>query len=393
MQTSASIMSEIRQTVLSLKNPLVPLDAVEQLSMATSALCDYLATGDFGEPSLSALCDALIASSQIGNIYRLPLAAVDSDGGVQSGYDSILGPAVIQSSLDAIKRRVEVYEGRSPSVHRDRLPALADLLCMFESRLLELATRLGPGLCDVLCSRLNRAIDTDERQIYIYHPSNAKALRSFATIQQHTACPFAKLATVWGAPPWNHDLDVEENARNIAPALRLFSNLQRWHVLDGFVVEIDQKSQFRTLSTLCTTFRGLLVSLNVLDDSSPNLFCDQVRSADWQFCFCNVRMFVTVFSPLYGPDSPRETYGHPSTFVFFQPGASFLEHKALRDDDLGSDRNRLSRIFNERFANIRKRFADVGKPYDCEIMRKPYQAPRYLKPLRLGDCEVKWWSE
>jgi hypothetical protein len=203
-----------------------------------------------------------------------------------------------------------------------------------------------------------------------------EALRSFATIQERTACPFAKLATLWGAPLWDRQLDVEGNAHSIASALRQFSRLQRWHVLDGFVVEIDDERKVMSFRDLCTTF----VSLNALDEASSNLFLTDVRSVNWRFCFCDVRMFVTISSPLYGPDSPRETDGHRSTFVFFQPEPSFL------------DRNQLFGIFRERFANIRQRFADIGKPNDCEIMSRPYRAPRYVKPLRLGDPEVEWWS-
>jgi YqcI/YcgG family len=296
-----------------------------------------------------------------------------------------------------IDETVRAYEGRIPPPPEKDGATLGACLADLVGKVFSAADLKDKTLYNVVSDLLRDRRDRAAASEYSYHPSDAPTLRAFETIQKETACPYAKQARLWGAPPWDEDKSIEENVDGIAVPLKKFVHLQRWEILDGFVIELSDDRLVGDMKCLSRTLRSILKALNLRDSCKPNLFEREVKSSDWNFEFLGARMFLIVFSPLYDRESSRETYGEKSTFVMLQPQKSIWE-KALRDDERNEqekeeDRSVLVKIFSRRFANVRQRFAELGKPYDGPIMSAPFQAPRYIKPLRLGDPEIEWWKD
>ncbi|MCY1041130.1 YqcI/YcgG family protein [Corallococcus sp. bb12-1] len=213
-----------------------------------------------------------------------------------------------------------------------------------------------------------------------FDPTLAPVLSRFNPIQTRTLCPFAPRAKVWGAPDWQVGASVEQNARWFAPYLERFTQLQRWETLDGFIVEVADPDLYPDLETLAANFHRFLVQLNQMDPTGTRIFERQVKSTEWQFEFNGVRLFIIVFSPLYGEHSSRDSYGAQGTFILLQPEESFREFNIPREETQPVKREQ-----------IRARFREQGRRYDSAIMQQSFEALRYLKPLRPDEPEVEWW--
>jgi len=160
---------------------------------------------------------------------------------------------------------VRAYEGRIPlPPEKDGFTLGARLADLVEKALS--ATDLKDAdLYDVVSDLIREKRDCATASTYLYHPSDAPALRSFETIQKETACPYAKQARLWGAPPWDRDKSIDDNVSGIAIPLRQFVHLQRWEILDGFVIEISDDRLVGDIKCLSRTLRSILKSLNLLD--------------------------------------------------------------------------------------------------------------------------------
>jgi hypothetical protein len=282
-----------------------------------------------------------------------------------------------------IGRMTNAYEGIKEPKTDENTKSLGYWISLLHGHIIALATPRGTNMFDAVSNAIKAKTERDkERFSASYDPSTADTLKNFQVIRQSTMCPFARAAKLWGAPAWDRTKGIRENAENIAPHVRRFTQLQRWEVIDGFVIEITDEGLFTDLRTLGRTLRVLLRSLNALDPRHANVFEREIRAEDWQFEFNGERLFVITFAPVYGTASPRETYGVNSAFVFLQPETSFKDRNIPRDSDRQVTRG-----------EIRKRFADVGKPYESVLVEQPYEAPRYLKPLNLTDHEMRWWFE
>jgi hypothetical protein len=215
-----------------------------------------------------------------------------------------------------------------------------------------------------------------------FDPSSAPSLSRFRTIQTQTLCPFARGARLWGAPAWDSSESIGGNAAEIAPVLVRFTSLLKWEVLDGFVVEVSDAALFRDLEGLAATFRTLLRELSAVDPWGSKSMDQEILAEDWQFEFNGARLFVAVFAPIYDGAHTRETYGENSAYILFQPEISFDRHLAS-----------TGRKHPAAHSQIRERFAAGGKPYDSQVITQPFEAPRYLKPLRQSDSSFEWWKD
>jgi len=377
-----------------------PLDISRQLSAQVAEICRR-PEEPRGRRTDSGIHELFLLALCLASRYRIPLSDIvpayrtrDAHAAGDPGGDFCNRLLAMARETDDT---VRAYEGLVlPPPEKDGVTLGACLAGVVEQAFsaadLKDADRYGI-VSDLLREKRERAAASE----YLYHPSDAPTLRSFETIKRETACPYAKAARLWGAPPWDRDKSIEDNVSGLALPLRKFVYLQRWEILDGFVIEISDDRLVGDMKSLSRTLRSILKSLNLLDSFKPNLFDREVKSSDWNFEFQGARMFLIVFSPLYDRESSRETYGERSTFIMLQPQRSIWD-KALRDDERieqekREDRPVLVEIFSRRFANIRQRFADIGKPYDGPIQKAPFQAPRYIKPLRLGDPEIEWWKD
>jgi hypothetical protein len=374
-----------------------PLDICCQLSAQAIEISKNLngaqdASGGSGAHELFLLAACLACRYRISLSDIVPAcSARDAHGsGDLRGEDF---RNTLLATVRETEEAVRMYEGRIFALPEENRITLATRL----AALVELAFAVGDlqiaNLYAAVFDLIKQKRDGAASLEYTYHPSDAPTLRSFEVVQMKTACPYAKAARLWGAPRWDRDQSIDENIRRIAVPLSRFVYLQKWETLDGFVVGVTDDRLVGDMKSLSRTLRMILKSLTLLDQFAPNLFDREVKSKDWYFEFLGIRMFLIVFSPLYGHDSPRETYGEKSTFILFQPQQSFVQNKALRNDERNENRSILVGKFSQRFSHIRARFADVGKPYDCPIMMAPFQAPRFLKPFKLGEPEIEWWKD
>lgn len=372
-----------------------PLEISRQLSVKAIEFSKTLKKSR-NQSGNSRVYELFLLSACLASKYRIPLSDIIPAREARQG---VSGPSSndLSKALLAIAREtddiVRAYEGRIlPPPDKDGVTLAACLVDVVEKAFSVVDLKdadLYDVVSDLLREKRDRAISSE----YLYHPSDAPTLRSFEVIQRKTVCPYARTARLWGAPPWDRDKSIDRNIREIAIPLSKFVYLQRWETLDGFVIGISDDRLVCDMKNLSATLKTILKLLNSSDKLKPNLFDREVRSSEWNFEFLGTRLFVTVFSPLYGRDSPRETYGENSTFIMFQPFQSFLHNKAIRESEKKETRDVLVKKFLHRFANIRKEFSDAGKPYDCSIMNETFQAPRFIKPLRLGDPEIEWWKD
>jgi YqcI/YcgG family len=378
-----------------------PLDISRQLSAQVVKISKNLEEPR-GQSRDSGIDELFLLAATLASRYRIPLSDIVSARGARDahGVSDPRDPNFCKALLAMARETddtVRAYEGGIlPPPEKDGVTPGACLADVVE-KAFSAADLKDANLCDAVSDLIREKRDRAAASEYLYHPSDAPTLRSFETIQRETACPYAKAARLWGAPPWDRDKSIEDNVSGMATPLGRFVHLQRWEILDGFVIEVSDDRLVGDMQSLSRTLRSILKSLNLLDCFKPNLFDREVRSSDWNFEFQGARMFLIVFSPLYDHQSSRETYGEKSTFIMLQPQRS-IWNKVLRDDEKieqekKENRSVLVEIFSRRFANIRQRFADIGKPYDGPIQKAPFQAPRYIKPLRLGDPEIEWWKD
>ena len=281
-----------------------------------------------------------------------------------------------------IARSVNAYEGfKAPKTSEDIQP-LGYWIAALHGHIRQLLVAQGHDLVPLSQAVLDAKTQRDaDRFAGHFDPSTAQSLASFRTIQENTRCPFAPAARLWGTPDWSLTDDVITNVSRLVPVMMRFCMVLRWETLDGIVAEITDRKLFSDIDTLAATLKTFLVALSSRDPACATPFSSTVRSEDWQFEFGGHRLFVIVFAPIYESDSTRETYGGQSTFVLLQPEKSFRNLKIPRDANAPVKRHQ-----------IRDLFAQAGKSYECLIVNQPFEAPRYLKPLHVGQPEVQWWK-
>ena len=203
------------------------------------------------------------------------------------------------------------------------------------------------------------------------------ALQRFDTIRLRTECGFARGATLWGSDEWP--------AGGLEPAIAKFAELLGRLVAedeppDGAVLEVCDPGAGATVDALARTTRTVIAGLASLDDGEhPDYPIDDPA---WCFTFAGERFFVVTFGPCYGPESSRYAFGLDATYLLFQTRSSFVRRWAPGTDRL-PDRARET---------IRRDFAAAGRPYDVAITVSPLEAHRFVKPARLGEPPVRWWS-
>jgi energy-coupling factor transporter ATP-binding protein EcfA2 len=109
-------------------------------------------------------------------------------------------------------------------------------------------------------------------------------------------------------------------------------------------------------------------------DTSP------YASPGWQFSFNGIRIFISVFSPLYPPDHVR--HSPTTTFVVFQPETSFDQH------NIGSRFAESYKIKKQ----VRSQFLDKNIFYPSAVIDARNEAAIYLLPRWDGDDSTIWWS-
>lgn len=338
-------------------------------------------------PSLASIseecADLFVITTCLANQYCCSLW--DSYRDLQT-IDSAPSEASVGLELTAhcgeLARTINLYEGEKSLKPDEKITPIGQAVASIHRELISFGLAYGFSLQEVVLNSLIAKKRRDAgRFIRKYDPSDALSVRRFRVIQDNTQCPFARTARIWGAPDWDPTKVIAENATELASHLRRFAKIAPHEKLDGFVVEIPDPTQMVDINTFKKMFKDILVALSRFEGSTSNFNAAEVMSESWQFTFAGLRLFTITFAPFYPSTSSRFSFGVDSCFIFFQPEESFKNFRIPR----GNTREGVRRA-------IRQAFRDAGRAYEGTIIREPFEAPRYIKPLRLGDKPVEWWS-
>lgn len=170
-----------------------------------------------------------------------------------------------------------------------------------------------------------------------YDPQNCPSFHRFRLLAKKSDCLFAKTANIWGCVEYDEERTLKENIQTLIPSLIKFVTLaDDGEKLDGYVIEIKEKSLFQDVESFTKTVKQTLEIISEADPVGLNVMkLKSISSSSWYFSFCNVPIFVTTFAPFYSSSHCRYTHSIPELenicYILLQPEISFLQN------NIGSD--------------------------------------------------------
>jgi hypothetical protein len=213
-----------------------------------------------------------------------------------------------------------------------------------------------------------------------YDPACTESSRRFASIQNATECIFASAANMWGCPAYDDRVSLTDNLREWLPLFTLFCRVSEDFKIDGLVLELPGHFG-EAIETLGRTTLDVLEYLSANDPLGVGCMQKTVEDSTWWFSFEGEKLFILTFGPCYPITNSRYGFQADHTYLVFQPIHAFSRH--LPDGEI--QKSRRSR------EEIRRRYANAGRPYDLAITLSPYEVHRYVKPIRVGQPPVNWW--
>ncbi|KAL3861437.1 hypothetical protein ACJMK2_007471 [Sinanodonta woodiana] len=221
----------------------------------------------------------------------------------------------------------------------------------------------------------------------MYDVENTDALYRFERIKENSNCLFAKKAKIWGSPPWNEKLSLEENIYRLIPMFLRFTIVCQSQKLDGFLIELPGDKFGSDVMVFASAFRRVL---QVLSDHDPSeVYCmdkSYLGKRGWVFEFNKCTFFITTFAPFYPESHPRYAFGCSDCYILFQPEISFALH------DLPSDSTETNWLnpTNAR-DKIRVAFRQVGRGYDVPQSLNFPMSHDMIRPISVTDPIIEWW--
>ena len=360
-----------------------PISGVARLLEELGELSEHLESAKKGlyHPGLAEeLADIWIISTCTANQFNIKLGdskAIDFGGAFTgNNFHNLV------SHAGRIARIVNYYDGPKNPRNFDSWPTLGPTIAALHSALYRIANEFDVALEKVIDEKISAMISLEQRHPEkSFDPTTAESLVHFQFIRLTTACPYANEASLWGAPIWNSSCSISQNIDSLLPYLISFTKAAVHEHLDGFVIEVNDDLLTQDMKILARWFREFLKTL-AEKDLKPNAFDDvNIMQRGWQFSFNRIRLFISVFSPLYRIDHPR--YSSTKTFIILQPETSFDHH------NIGSRFLESNKIKKQ----VRQRFAQLGKSYLDDVIDARIEASIYLPPRWEGDTSVNWWRE
>jgi len=325
------------------------------------------------------LADVWIISTCIANQYNIQLD-VDLPSAVITGKSSADFFALV-SAAGNIARIVNYYDGPKTPRDLDKLPTLGPAIAALHVTLYRLAARYGVDLEKAIEEKVAAITKIDIGRFQkSYDPSTAESLVRFKEVQTSTACPFAREARMWGGPRWEARRSLSGNVESIIPYLISFTKVAARERLDGFVLAIDDPRLTTDMCALSQWFRRFLKAISARDKRPNSCFAGDIERPGWQFSFNDLRLFISVFSPLYSKQHSR--HASSATFVVLQPKNSF-------------DRYAIGSLFpksNTTKKEVRRRFREAGVSYLEDVIDSGIEAAVCLMPRWHGDICAAWWK-
>lgn len=216
----------------------------------------------------------------------------------------------------------------------------------------------------------------------LYDAEGYSSVLNFKVVQENTECIYAAKSRIWGAPDWRPELSLAANLDAIIPHLLHFLDLARPLKLDGYVVEMLGPDYGDTIEHLARTTRLVLNYLSERDPAGEHCMAKEIEDPSWCFAFGGEKIFINTFGSCYDSHNSRFSFGALNTFILFQPRHSFAQ--AIRPGESTLPAAARSRI--------RTDYRKHGRPYDAQISASPFDAYRYVRPLKHGDPTVRWWE-
>ena len=220
--------------------------------------------------------------------------------------------------------------------------------------------------------------------------TKASALRNqrigFDLIRFSTLCPFAERSVITYGIALPATASLDNQIESLHSQLTAYvDTLKAGEFSDGFAAQIPARYFGSSLETLARGFLDVYVGLRMLDGVTLDKIEEEcIDEPGWQLTIAGQRMFTLVFSPIYPETHPRHSPDPESIYILFQPESSFFE-RLNRDKMNLTTRRKVKR-------RIRERFAKGGRPYDPKDKVPLLEAPKYIKPIRLGADDVAWWK-
>jgi hypothetical protein len=359
-----------------------PVNAVARLLEELAELGEQLIAAESSrdrEHLADEFADLWIISTCIANQFNM----IQADHLPVEHHTSLSedGFASLVRDAGQIARIVNYYDGPKNPRSLDGFPTLTSAIAAFQSTLRQLAVHHGIDLYAAVDSKVADTEIRDRGRFAVsYDPSTADALEAFNEVRQSTHCIFSETARLWGAPTWDSLLSVEQNVELIIPFLTCFAKAAERECLDGFVVCLNDGCEVGNMDALSRHFARILTCLAARDPYPENAFAGEVLTPGWQFSFYGVRLFISVFSPLYPASHSRHC--RRGTFVMLQPETSFDAHR-VGSKFAGSE---------ELKRRIRENFIRAGISYSNDYIEAKIEARIYLLPRWQGDTEVAWWE-
>jgi NTP pyrophosphatase (non-canonical NTP hydrolase) len=373
---------DIDRTIRSVGGYWKPLSALARVTEELGELCELAADGRLGSPEgAGELADLFVITSAIAIQYCSDLLSAYKDTRKTEERDPSISVCRLASSCGELARVLNYYEGEKPPKAGEQLDSVATCVARIHRSLYELSHLCGHDLHAAIGKVTDKSAHRDKQRFTKkFDPAVSPVLDSFDAIRKNTRCIFTPLARVWGGVPWDARIDFEANVLLQLPHLLRFCRIVPFEFLDAYVIEISDRRHGETVQALSRTVNQTLRTLSARDPSEANCMEKDIESAGWQFEFGGLRFFCISFAPCYPETSSRYGFGSDSTFIFMQPELPFHHLHVPR----GSAANARK--------TIRKAYTEAGAPYDPTIMEAPLEAPRYVKPLSVGEPPVRWWE-
>jgi NTP pyrophosphatase (non-canonical NTP hydrolase) len=317
--------------------------------------------------------DVLVITTCLANQYCLG-GAIEVEPSVEK-IDSREAHSKLLSLASDLSRRIMEIEGIKKPKETEETPPPSVIIAEISRICSTVLHGLGQTAEGAVEKVVEKKTQRDAKRFAPrYDPALCRSVLEFRKIQSQTHCPYARKAKIWGADSWDEKFSDEENNAIISRDLAHFCAVQRHVELDGFVVHAPV-ALGAGMPTLKRWFRGLIAALGRYEGRDATA---GITEENWQFTFCDTRLFIAVFGSCYAANHPRQVYDADGTFVFFQPEASFDREKKRQGKKLD--------------LHVGDRFKAAGYQYFDEIMEGRLEAIRYLKP-QFGREPVNWWLD
>lgn len=204
----------------------------------------------------------------------------------------------------------------------------------------------------------------------------------FTQILRAASCPFAARAAIKVVRPFTGTSAREAGTATLS-ALAQFTASIDSEELDGFLIELTSSVHGQSIGRLSATVYEVITGLLEASGTHVDDALADAGQDHWWLTLLGTRWLVLAFAPCYPDASARSTLGSASTFLLFQPVASFDRHAVPRGTLIPEQARHA----------IQRAYADSGRPYRAQLALQDVEALKFVWPLPGQEEQpVRWWE-